>query len=61
MAYTESNLVNLMSAFDYALMLKIKIIGESMTGPDHYRAARGFDSFNTLLWQKGLLQVLERG
>jgi hypothetical protein len=42
MAYTESNLVNPMSAFDYTLMLKIKITGESMTGPDHYRAAERF-------------------
>jgi hypothetical protein len=42
MAYTESNLVNPMSAFDYTLMLMIKITGESMTGQDHYRAAERF-------------------
>lgn len=42
MAYTEPNLVNPMSAFDYILMLMIKITGESMTGPDHYRAAERF-------------------
>ena len=42
MAYAESNLANPMNAFDYTLMLKIKMTGESMTGPDHYRAAERF-------------------
>jgi hypothetical protein len=42
MAYTESNLVNPMNAFQYTLMPKIKVTGESMTGPDHYRAAERF-------------------
>ena len=42
MAYTKSNLVNPMNVFDYTLMLKITITGESMTGPDHYRAAERF-------------------
>jgi hypothetical protein len=31
-----------MSACAYTLMLKIYVTGESMTGPDHYRAAERF-------------------
>ena len=42
MAYTEPNPANPMSVFDYTLMLTIKVTGESMTGPDHDRAAERF-------------------
>jgi hypothetical protein len=42
MAYTKSHSVNPVNTFDYTLMPRIKITGESMTGPDHYRAAERF-------------------
>jgi hypothetical protein len=55
---TEWNLVNFMSACDYTPMLTISTTGESMNGPDHYRAAErllgeaesGWQSSSKAVW-----------